>query len=131
MGLHHFANVERLKTLGFPMGGNVDTLLAAKEQPDWTSAKGTRRAFIAKDYRVLLLLGDNLGDFTDDYKGTIEARQKFFDDNKARWGHDWIAIPNPAYGSWESAAYDSNFKLPPEEQRRMKIEALKAWGGPN
>jgi len=44
------------------MGDNVDTFLSAKEQPDWGSAKGTRRAFIAKDYRILLLLDDNLGD---------------------------------------------------------------------
>jgi 5'-nucleotidase (lipoprotein e(P4) family) len=38
-----------MTALGFPMGGNVDTLLTAKEQPDWGSAKGTRRAAIAKD----------------------------------------------------------------------------------
>jgi acid phosphatase len=123
------ATVERLKALGFAMGDNVDTVLAAKEQPDWSSAKGTRRAFIAKDYRIVLLLGDNLGDFTDAYKGSIAERQKVFDDNKAHWGHDWIAIPNPTYGSWESAAYNGDFKLPPEEQRRLKIEALKAWDG--
>jgi 5'-nucleotidase (lipoprotein e(P4) family) len=123
------ATAERLKALGFPMGDNVDTLLAAKEQPDWTSAKGTRRAFIAKDYRILLLIGDNLGDFTDAYKGSIAERQKVFEDNKAHWGHDWIAIPNPTYGSWESSAYGGDFKLPPEEQRRKKIEALKAWDG--
>ena len=44
-------NMERL---GFPMGGNVDVFLMAKKQPDWGSAKGTRRAYVAKDYRVLL-----------------------------------------------------------------------------
>jgi acid phosphatase len=123
------ATADRLRELGFPMGGNVDTLLTAKEQPDWTSAKGTRRAFIAKDYRILLLLGDQLGDFTDAYKGTIADRQKVFDDSKARWGHDWIALPNPTYGSWESAAYNGDFKLSREDQRRMKLEALKAWDG--
>jgi hypothetical protein len=36
----------------------------------------------------------------------------------------------PAYGSWESAAYSHDFKTPPEEQRRKKFDALKAWGGP-
>jgi acid phosphatase len=123
------ATAERLKDLGFPTGDNVDTLLTAKEQPDWSSAKSTRRAYIAKDYRVLLLIGDNLGDFTDAYKGTIEERQKVRDDNRAHWGHDWIVIPNPTYGSWESTAYKGDFKLPPAEQRRMKIEALKAWDG--
>ena len=34
-------NMERY---GFPMGGNVDTFLMSRKRPDWTSAKGTRRA---------------------------------------------------------------------------------------
>jgi acid phosphatase len=38
--------------------------------------------------------------------------------------------PNPAYGSWESAAYGHDFKTPPEEQRRKKLDGLKALGGP-
>ena len=124
------ATAERLKELGFAMGDNVDTLLTAKEMEDWGSAKSTRRAFIAKDYRILLLVGDNLGDFTDAYKGSIEERQKVFDDNAQHWGKDWIAIPNPTYGSWESAAYGHDFKTPPEEQRQKKIDAMKTWSGP-
>ena len=56
-----------MEALGFPMGGNVDTFLMSKEKEDWTSKKGTRRAFVAKDYRILLLVGDNYGDFSDDY----------------------------------------------------------------
>ena len=124
------ATAERLKELGFPMGDNVDTLLTAKEMADWGSAKSTRRAYIAKDYRLLLLVGDNLGDFTDAYKGSIEERQKVFDDNASHWGKDWIALPNPTYGSWESAAYGHDFKTPPEEQRQKKIDALKTWSGP-
>ncbi len=61
------ATRKNMEALGFPMGGNVDTFLMSKEQPDWTSKKGTRRAFIARDYRILLLIGDNYGDFSDDY----------------------------------------------------------------
>ena len=109
--------------------GNVDTFLSAKEQPDWGSKKGTRRAVIAKDYRILLLMGDNFGDFTDAYKGTLAERDKVFTDNAAHWGHDWIAIANPTYGSFESSPYNSNYDLPPAEQRRMKIDAMKAWDG--
>ena len=66
------ATRKNMEALGFPMGGNVDTFLMAKEKDDWTSKKGTRRAFVAKDYRVLLLFGDNYGDFSDDY-GKSEA----------------------------------------------------------
>jgi acid phosphatase len=120
---------ESMKKMGFPMGGNIDTILSAKEQPDWGSAKGTRRAVIAKHYRILLLLGDNFGDFSDEYKGSEADRLKAFEANKARWGHDWIALPNPSYGSFESAPYGNNFKLSPEEQRAAKLGVLTPWNG--
>lgn len=114
---------------GFPMGGNVDTFLSAKEQPDWGSAKGTRRAVVAKDYRVLLLVGDNFGDFSDGYKGTEDERLALYEADKARWGHDWIMLPNPAYGSFESAPFKHDFKVPAAEQRAMKRGVLTPWDG--
>ena len=77
---------KNLERLGFPMGGNVDTMLFARKKPDWGSAKGTRRAFVAKDYRVLLMLGDNFGDFTDAYRGSEAERLKVYEDNKDALG---------------------------------------------
>jgi 5'-nucleotidase (lipoprotein e(P4) family) len=121
------ATVENMTALGFPGGGNVDTFLSAGEQPEWKSAKENRVAFVAKDYRVMLLIGDNLGDFTDKYKGTLDERQKFFEDNATHWGHDWIAIPNAEYGSFESAPFGHDFKQPADERRKKKIEALQPW----
>lgn len=121
------ATAEHLKALGFPMGENVDTLLTAKEQPDWSSSKGTRRAAIAKDYRILVLIGDNFGDFSDAYKATVEERQKSYDDAKDRWGRSWIVIANPVYGSFETSPYGNDYKVPPEERHRLKVEALKPW----
>ena len=114
---------------GFPMGDNVDTFLSAKEQPDWGSAKGTRRAVVAKDYRVLLLVGDNFGDFSDGYKGSEDDRLKLYEADKARWGHDWIMLPNPAYGAFESAPFGHDFKKPADEQRAAKHGVLTPWDG--
>jgi acid phosphatase len=116
-----------MKALGFPMGGNVDTFLASGQQPDWKSPKENRVSFIAKDYRVLMMFGDNLGDFTDKYKGTYDERMKFFTENAAHWGHDWFMLPDPEYGSWESNPFNNNYKLSPDERRKMKIEALEPW----
>jgi 5'-nucleotidase (lipoprotein e(P4) family) len=120
-------NVERL---GFPMGGNVDTFLMARDKPDWGSAKGTRRAFVAKDYRVLLNLGDNFGDFVDSYRGSEADRLKVFEENKDRWGREWIMLANPAYGSFESAPFGHDYKKSPEEQRKAKRDVLQSWSGP-
>jgi acid phosphatase len=120
-------NVERL---GFPMGGNVDTFLMARDRPDWGSAKGTRRAFVARDYRVLLNLGDNFGDFVDSFRGSEADRLKVFEENKERWGREWIMLANPAYGSFESAPFGHDYKKSPEEQRKAKREVLQSWSGP-
>jgi len=117
-----------VQALGFPMGGNVDTFLMQKDRPEWaTGAKGARIAFVAKDYRVLLLFGDQFGDFSDKYNGSVAEREKAFDELKAHFGHDWIALANPDYGSWESATYGHNFKLPDDEKRAKKIGALTPW----
>ena len=120
-----------LERLGFPMGGNVDPFLMTRKKPDWGSAKGTRRAFVAKDYRVLLMLGDNFGDFTDAYRGSEAERLKAYEDNKARWGREWIMLANPAYGSFETAPFGHDFKKSPDEQRKAKRDALDPWKAPN
>jgi acid phosphatase len=119
-----------LERLGFPMGGNVDTFLFTRKKPDWGSAKGTRRAFITKDYRVLLNLGDNFGDFSDAYRGSEAERLKAYEDNKERWGREWIMLANPTYGSFETAPFKHDFKLSDADRRKAKREALQAWPGP-
>ncbi len=119
---------KNLEKFGFPMGGNVDTVLLKKEKEEWASSKKSpRRAHVAKDYRVLLLIGDNLGDFHDAYKGSNEERQALFEKNMDKWGKSWIAISNPQYGSWESAAFGHNYKHSADEQRQMKRDGLNAW----
>jgi 5'-nucleotidase (lipoprotein e(P4) family) len=124
------ATRQNLAHLGFPMGGNVDTVLTVGEKPDWGSAKGTRRAYVAKDYRVLLNMGDNFGDFVDGYRGSEAERLKLFEDNRARWGREWIMLANPSYGSFESAPFGHDYKKPVELQRQAKRDALRPWSGP-
>ena len=121
------ATRENMEALGFPMGGNVDTFLMKKEQDDWGSKKGSRRAVVTKDYRVLLLIGDNLGDFVDGYKQGRPDRQQFIESDAGNWGTKWIMVANPTYGSWEAASYEFNYKLTPEEKRAMKRGELEAW----
>lgn len=124
------ATRKNLEKFGFPMGGNVDTMLMTHKQADWGSAKGTRRAYIAKSYRILINVGDNLGDFVDEYRGSETERLKIMEDNKARWGREWIMIANPSYGSFESAPYGHDFKRSDGEKRKLKRGVLDAWPGP-
>ena len=124
------ATRKNLEKLGFPMGGSVDTLLPTRKQPDWGSAKGTRRAFIAKSYRVLLNVGDNFADFVDESRGSEAERLAVMEQHKDRWGREWIMIANPSYGSFESTPFNNDFKLSEAERRRAKRGALEAWPGP-
>jgi len=116
-----------LERLGFPMGGNVDTVLAQHEKEEWGSAKDVRNQYVAKDYRVVMILGDNLGDFTDKARGSIEDRQQALEDASSHWGHDWIMFPNPEYGSWESAAFGGDWSKSPDQRRKEKVDKLDAW----
>ena len=121
---------ENMARLGFPMGGNVDTFLMQGEKPGWGGAKGTRRAVVTKDYRVLLNIGDNFGDFDDRYRTSEAERLKAFDSDMAYWGRQWLMIANPTYGSFDTAPFGHDFKKPREEQRKSKWDALESWAGP-
>jgi len=121
---------ENMQKLGFPMGGNVDTFLMQNKQQGWGSAKSSRRAVVTKDYRVLLNIGDNFGDFDDRYRGSEADRAKAFDSDLAYWGKQWLMLPNPTYGSFDTATYGHDFKKPLAEQRKAKWDALESWVGP-
>jgi 5'-nucleotidase (lipoprotein e(P4) family) len=124
------ATRKNLEKFGFPVDDKIDTVLTAREQPDWGSAKGTRRAHVTKNYRVLLNLGDNFGDFVDEFRGNEAERLKVLEAHKDRWGREWIMIANPAYGSFESAPFGHDHRKSNAEKRRAKRNVLDAWPGP-
>jgi 5'-nucleotidase (lipoprotein e(P4) family) len=124
------ATRKNLEKLGFPLDDKVDTVLMTREQPDWGSAKGSRRSHVARSYRILLNLGDNFGDFVDEYRGTEAERLKVLEEHKDRWGREWIMLANPSYGSFESAPYKHDFKLSNGDKRKAKRGVLDAWPGP-
>ena len=98
------ATRRNLAAEGFPIVEGEDTVLTRGERPEWkASAKGPRRAHVAQRFRVLLLIGDDLGDFVVDASGTPEERRARTAPHEEWWGRRWIMLPNPTYGSWEIA----------------------------
>ncbi len=83
------------------------------EERGWNREKSVRRNHIAKTHRVIMLIGDDLGDFlpcvrkkpyapcTD--KATAAARTAMVEEHKHLWGNGWYILPNPMHGSWTSA----------------------------
>ncbi len=67
-----------------------------------SSDKSARRQAVARTHRILLLIGDDLGDFIAgprDLKERSELSQVY----AKFWGERWVIVPNPMYGSWERA----------------------------
>jgi 5'-nucleotidase (lipoprotein e(P4) family) len=97
--------VENLKKLGFPVSGDGSNVLSSGESnPEtgevWTSDKTARRKYIGRKYRVILLLGDQLGDFVAD-RNDLNLRIDDVNKYSAYWGEKWLIVPNPMYGNWE------------------------------
>ena len=103
-------SVQDLIEAGIP-ADDADVSLAG-ERPNWGSEKKVRRDHIAEDYRVIMLFGDDLGDFIPCVRrrplvpctegGTIANRYTLTDEHAAYWGDGWYVLPNPMYGSWTS-----------------------------
>ena len=90
-----------LEAEGLPLNDGVDTLLMRGELPEWdTSNKTSRRERVAADYRVLLMVGDNMGDFTGAASGSVAERQAFAEAHHDKWGTRWITLANPTHGSF-------------------------------
>lgn len=68
--------------------------------------KGSRRAAFARRFRILMLFGDDLGDFMSGVKGEgvgRASRDALVEAHADRWGRSWFVLPNPSYGSWLDA----------------------------
>lgn len=121
---HEGPTRRNLEELGYPMSDERDVLLTEGERPEWTGDKATRRAAVARDFRVLLLLGDNLNDFVSARGLTPAERLALGARYEDRWGTRWFVLPNPMYGGWESAPTAGADELTPAEERRRKLESL-------
>jgi 5'-nucleotidase (lipoprotein e(P4) family) len=112
-----------LASAGIKLPDDIDTVLSQSERPDWGTDKGSRRNFIAKSYRVLMLFGDDLADFISEYRTSTQARMSEAMKHN-EWGTKWFMLPNPMYGSWELSLYDFNSDLSMDEIARRKFQQL-------
>jgi acid phosphatase len=116
------ATRRNLQRQGFPLATGREVVLTRED----TSDKGPRRAAVARDFRVLLLLGDNAADFGSAFAGKdLDARRALARESAPLWGERWIVLPNAAYGDWQRAALGWA-DVPREQRPQSKLEALRA-----
>ena len=115
-----------LTKLDIPWDQGIDTVLMRGEN-NWDSNKGPRRELIGEKYRVLLMVGDNLGDFVDakDNNLSPKHRKEIVRAYSDYWGVKWFMIQNIAYGDWEGALYNFDYSLSPDEVNNARLENLK------
>ncbi|KTE44246.1 MULTISPECIES: HAD family acid phosphatase [unclassified Sphingopyxis] len=96
-GLGDFKHGETLFLMGDDAGG---------------SSKDGRRATIASKYCVIILGGDQLGDFSQQFNvKDLPAAQRMAlaTSATALWDKGWFLFPNPVYGPWEKLGWDDAF----------------------
>ena len=91
-----------LRKLGLPLDPAPEHLLCDDGNK---GDKTERRRKCAAKLRILLMFGDQLGDFLPipPASANLGGRDKLFAANEKMWGERWFQLPNPMYGSWEAA----------------------------
>jgi len=96
--------IKNLSDKGFPNADSSFILLRTE-----TSDKTARRDQVSQNYEIILLVGDNLTDFSEVFaKRGDDMGFAVVDKYKEDFGIKFIVLPNPMYGEWESAIYKNS-----------------------
>lgn len=104
--------IQNLRNQGIVVGPGSVLCGGEHGREDDPFDKAGRRQFVAATHRVVLLVGDDLGDFVSVSEpprrlfGRAE-RSALVDRFSGYWEERWMVLPNPAYGSWERTYYPS------------------------
>jgi len=100
------STLKNMKDEGFPQVDSLHFLLRTEG-----NSKENRRMKVAQNYRVVMLVGDNIGDFYED-TADYQQRDKTVSAMKDDFGRKLIVLPNAIYGNWvESLGLESKADL--------------------
>jgi 5'-nucleotidase (lipoprotein e(P4) family) len=114
------ATMDNLKSVGFTDVSAENVVLRTAE-----SGKENRRKAISAKYRIVLLMGDNLDDFSEAFeKKSVADRFAEVDKIKDIWGKRFIMLSNAMYGTWENAVYEYG-RLTETQKAEKRANALE------
>lgn len=112
--------LENLQKENFAFADSAHLLLKTT-----TSSKKARRETVEENYEIILLLGDNMGDFSEIFEDRSDNYGfNLIEENKDKFGDRFIVLPNPMYGSWEKAVLDYKKELTDEEKYDLRKSKL-------
>lgn len=115
--------LKNLQKENFACADSVHLLLKTN-----TSSKKLRREMVKNNYEIVLLIGDNLGDFSEIFED--RSNNYGFDvveENRDLFGDKFIVLPNPMYGAWERPVLKSDRDLTDKEKYNIRKEALEGY----
>nr|WP_088085956.1 5'-nucleotidase, lipoprotein e(P4) family [Bacillus sp. OV166] len=117
------AAIKNLQIVGAPQADSDHVLLL---QPG-EIGKETRRRQVGRTHEILLLFGDNLGDFSGFDVLSVSERNQAVDRYREEFGKKLILFPNPMYGDWEGAIYNYDYKKSDEEKAKLRKKFMQTY----
>ncbi len=118
---HLEATVRNLQRLELPFADEGHVLLKNED----SSSKTERRERIKQTHKVVLLVGDQMGDFSEEPFIEEEAiREGFVSPLMDSASAYFVLLPNPLYGSFESGIYGGQRGLSDEVKNQYRRKAL-------
>jgi len=114
-----------LQAIGFPYA-DADHLKVIRE----SSNKEPAQNLIREKYDVVVMLGDNLNDFSRQFYLTdVAERLAVVEGEKNRFGTEFILFPNPTDGHWLRAIFGESEPAPTADNRQIMREAAmyRTW----
>jgi 5'-nucleotidase (lipoprotein e(P4) family) len=120
---HRDPTLKNLKQVGFPFAENEFLLMRTDE-----AGKKSRRDKISETRQIIMLIGDNLNDFSEIFEEqSVSNRFALTDSVKAEFGTRFIVLPNAMYGDWEGAVLNYDYSQTPDEKEIIRRNALKGF----
>lgn len=117
------STLTNLQKFGFPYADEAHLITKST-----VSSKEQRRQQLAATHDIIMLIGDNLSDFSSLFdKKTSSERTQNVQANAGEFGKKFIILPNPNYGDWESALYNYNYKLTAAQKDSVIKGILKTY----
>jgi len=117
------ATIKNMNNENFPFADEKHIYLRVDKE----SNKITRYKQIAKDYQILLFVGDNLRDFDEIFANRSNNYGfNVVDSLKNKFGDKFILLPNPMYGEWEKAIYGGTYPNE-KEKNKLRKKALQSF----
>ena len=112
--------LKNLQKEGFAFADSAHIFLKSS-----TSNKKERREKVKENYEIILLIGDNMGDFSEIFEDrTSNYGFDVIEENKDKFGDKFIVLPNPMYGSWEKPILGNKRDLSDEEKYKLRKSEL-------